>query len=103
MSAQRPGAEERGQRRWFGQLGSRGDRVAFVPGLVFGAAIGFLLIRGWETVSPWRVAVDREDAGVPHLSEPPARHEQDTQPVNGEAAIHPPPGSELIQRSRVQG
>lgn len=35
--------------------------------------------------------------------EPSQRWQQDTQPVDGEAAIDPPPGSELIQRSRVQG
>jgi hypothetical protein len=40
---------------------------------------------------------------APPDPDPPARHEQDTQPVEGEAAIHPPPGTELIQRSKVQG
>lgn len=34
---------------------------------------------------------------------PSERWEQDTQPVDGEAALHPPPGSELIERGKIQG
>jgi hypothetical protein len=43
------------------------------------------------------------EADVPVLEDPPQRHQQDTQPVEGEDAINPPPGSDLIQRSKVQG
>ena len=40
---------------------------------------------------------------TPLQPDPPARHEQDTQEVDGEAALHPPPGTDLIQRSKIQG
>ncbi len=40
---------------------------------------------------------------IPAPEEPRDRWQQDTTPVDGEAAMDPPPGSELIQRSRVQG
>jgi nitrite reductase/ring-hydroxylating ferredoxin subunit/uncharacterized membrane protein len=40
---------------------------------------------------------------IPGPMELPARWEQDSQPVDGEAALHLPPGSELIQEPVVQG
>ncbi len=41
--------------------------------------------------------------GAPKLPTPPPRHAQDTHPVEGEAAIHPPSEEELLKRPRVQG
>jgi hypothetical protein len=35
--------------------------------------------------------------------QPPPRAAQDTQPVEGEDALHPPPGTEQIQRQPIQG
>jgi hypothetical protein len=40
---------------------------------------------------------------APDLHNPPARHEQDTQAVEGEHVLNPPDGQEQVQRSTVQG
>ncbi|HTE17429.1 MAG TPA: hypothetical protein VK689_03485 [Armatimonadota bacterium] len=40
---------------------------------------------------------------VPDQPDPPARHEQDTQAVDGDAAIHPQPQQDLLQRQAIQG
>jgi hypothetical protein len=44
-----------------------------------------------------------ETPAVPTLPEVPSRAAQDTQAVEGEDAMNLPPGSELIQKPRIQG
>jgi hypothetical protein len=43
------------------------------------------------------------ETGAPRLPDPPARQEQDTQPVEGADAMDLPPGSEMAQRPVIQG
>jgi hypothetical protein len=43
------------------------------------------------------------ERAVPKDPNPTKRHEQDTQEVEGEDVLNPPPGHELIQRPKVQG
>jgi hypothetical protein len=43
------------------------------------------------------------DSSVPRLPDPPARQEQDTQPMEGADAMDLPPGSEMAQRPVLQG
>jgi hypothetical protein len=50
-----------------------------------------------------RPSGSKEEPVVPPVPDPPARHEQDTQPVEGEDAIHPPPEQDLVQRGKIQG
>lgn len=40
---------------------------------------------------------------VPRHPDPPARHEQDTQAVEGETAMNLPPGHEMVPRGGIQG
>ena len=46
---------------------------------------------------------EEPERAVPRDPDPPKRHEQDTQEVEGEHVLNPPPGHELIQRPKVQG
>lgn len=85
-------AEDMSDHRW--RLGA-GARVV-IPVLLLGTAAAFLFARRW-----WRMRDEDPDA-FPLLEAPP-RYLQDAVAVDGEAAIHPPPGTELIQRSRIQG
>ena len=43
------------------------------------------------------------EAMVPPNPDPPHRHQQDTQPVEGEAAMNLPPETEGLSRPRLQG
>jgi hypothetical protein len=78
-----------------------------MAGLALGLACaggGYLLARQWEAGrARRRAARGHVPAGVPHLENPPERFEQDTQPVDGEAALHLPPEMDLIQRQPIQG
>jgi hypothetical protein len=87
-------AEDMSDHRWRRGTGVR----VVIPVLLLGAAAAFLLARRWRGVM-----LRDEDPDEDPLLEPPPRYLQDAVPVDGEAAIHPPPGTELIQRSRVQG
>lgn len=84
-------AEDMSDHRWPRGTGAR----VVIPVLLLGAATAFLLVRRWR--------MQDEDADDDPIVEPPPRYLQDAVPVDGEAAIHPPPGTELIQRSVVQG
>jgi hypothetical protein len=50
-----------------------------------------------------RAVAGEHDAETTQDPDPPERWQQDTQRVEGEAVINPPPETELIQRSKVQG
>jgi hypothetical protein len=49
-----------------------------------------------EMVEDEHLEPDAPPAGV-------RRNQQDTTRVDGEQVLHPPPGHELIQRSKIQG
>jgi len=73
---------------------------AFMAGLALGVIAGLLCGYRWGAERPGNP--DDEIDFVP-LPESPSLHGQDALLVDGEVAIHPPPGTELIQRGWVQG
>lgn len=50
-----------------------------------------------------QVDAARAESNIDELPAPPPRHTQDVLSVEGEDALHPPKGHELIQHSKVQG
>jgi hypothetical protein len=59
--------------------------------------------QGCQKETSGQAAEAGEPSAVPEHPEPPQRHQQDTQAVEGEHALNPPEEDDLTQRSKIQG